>query len=204
MAELPGKLPRRAPGVELDFTFLVNRVRPAVGADLSLGLQPSLTAHPFDIDHPPTHRHRHPCPCLLLIPLPTPLSLLPPPHNRGWCGFQKCLPPWQSRSWRVSEPTPTPGWAQISTPSRPPRLRRSGRVLHPCSPAGTFRWNTPGPATLPRWKFVEKAAQTLVKKFGPRSPQQLLIGQLNPGSPDPYYKSLARTSAVAPSSFSRR
>ncbi|WP_038168407.1 SAM-dependent methyltransferase [Verrucomicrobium sp. BvORR106] len=65
------------------------------------------------------------------------------------------------------------------------------------SPASVLsRWNIPLEHSWPCHPakmegFVEKAAQTLVKKFGPRSPQQLLIGQLNPGSPDPYYKSLA-------------
>jgi len=39
--------------------------------------------------------------------------------------------------------------------------------------------------------FIEKAAQTLLKKFGDRQPQQILIGQLHPSSPNPYYKSLA-------------
>jgi hypothetical protein len=39
--------------------------------------------------------------------------------------------------------------------------------------------------------FVEKAAQALFKKFGDRRPQTLLVGQLNPGAPDQYYKNLA-------------
>lgn len=39
--------------------------------------------------------------------------------------------------------------------------------------------------------FVEKAAQALFKKFGDRKPQTLLVGQLNPGAPDHYYKNLA-------------
>ena len=39
--------------------------------------------------------------------------------------------------------------------------------------------------------FVEKAAQGLLKKFGSRRPQTLLVGQLNPGAPDHYYKNLA-------------
>ena len=39
--------------------------------------------------------------------------------------------------------------------------------------------------------FIEKAAQTLAKKFGDRKPQGIFIGQLNPGSPDRYYKSVA-------------
>ncbi len=39
--------------------------------------------------------------------------------------------------------------------------------------------------------FIEKAAQTLAKKFGSRKPQALFIGQLNPGSPDRYYRGVA-------------
>lgn len=39
--------------------------------------------------------------------------------------------------------------------------------------------------------FVEKAARGLWGKFGKRNPQSILIGQLNPGSPNKYYKSLA-------------
>lgn len=39
--------------------------------------------------------------------------------------------------------------------------------------------------------FVEKAAQALLKKFGEKSLQALLVGQLNPGSPMRYYKTLA-------------
>lgn len=39
--------------------------------------------------------------------------------------------------------------------------------------------------------FIEKAAQTMVKKFGSASPQALFVGALNPSSPDPYYKLLA-------------
>lgn len=58
------------------------------------------------------------------------------------------------------------------------------------------RWNMPIQHSWPcnpqkMDGFIEKAAQTLLKKFGPRQPQAILIGQLNPGSPDKYYKSLA-------------
>ena len=58
------------------------------------------------------------------------------------------------------------------------------------------RWNMPvehawpcNPAKMEG--FVEKAAQTLFKKFGARNPQTILIGQINAGSPDRYYKGLA-------------
>ncbi|MDZ4288894.1 MAG: hypothetical protein U0984_13090 [Prosthecobacter sp.] len=58
------------------------------------------------------------------------------------------------------------------------------------------RWNLPMDHTWPcnpqkMEGFVERAAQTLLKKFGERKPQGIFIGQLNPGSPDKYYKSLA-------------
>lgn len=39
--------------------------------------------------------------------------------------------------------------------------------------------------------FIEKAAQTLWRKFGNENPQALLIGQLHPSAPSPYYKMLA-------------
>lgn len=40
-------------------------------------------------------------------------------------------------------------------------------------------------------QFVEKSAQTLLRKFGSSVPQTLLIGLLDPNSRDPYYKKLA-------------
>jgi 23S rRNA (cytidine2498-2'-O)-methyltransferase len=40
-------------------------------------------------------------------------------------------------------------------------------------------------------QFIEKAAQALAKKFGSREPQALLIGPLDAGSPQRYYKTLA-------------
>ncbi len=39
--------------------------------------------------------------------------------------------------------------------------------------------------------FIEKAAQTMLRKFGSTSPQALFVGALNPSSPDPYYKLMA-------------
>jgi hypothetical protein len=39
--------------------------------------------------------------------------------------------------------------------------------------------------------FIEKAAQTIYYKFESRSPQTILIGRLDPGSPKQYYKALA-------------
>ncbi len=58
------------------------------------------------------------------------------------------------------------------------------------------RWNLPMDHTWPcnplkMEGFIEKAAQTLLKKFGDRKPQGIFIGPLNPTSPDKYYKGLA-------------
>lgn len=58
------------------------------------------------------------------------------------------------------------------------------------------RWNLPLDHTWPcnpqkMEGFIEKAAQTLLKKFGGRKPQGIFIGTLHPTSPDKYYKSLA-------------
>ncbi len=58
------------------------------------------------------------------------------------------------------------------------------------------RWNLPMDHTWPcnpqkMEGFIEKAAQTLLRKFGPRQPQGIFIGTLHPTSPDKYYRSLA-------------
>jgi hypothetical protein len=58
------------------------------------------------------------------------------------------------------------------------------------------RWNLPLEHSWPcnpqkMDGFIEKAAQTLLKKFGARQPQGLFIGLLHPTSPDKYYKGLA-------------
>lgn len=58
------------------------------------------------------------------------------------------------------------------------------------------RWNLPMDHTWPcnpqkMEGFIEKAAQTLLKKFGDRKPQGIFIGTLHPTSPDKYYKGLA-------------
>jgi 23S rRNA (cytidine2498-2'-O)-methyltransferase len=63
--------------------------------------------------------------------------------------------------------------------------------------AGLFApWNLPLEHTWPCHPakmegFIEKAAQTLRKKFGEREPQGIFMGQLNPAAPDRYYRSLA-------------
>jgi len=58
------------------------------------------------------------------------------------------------------------------------------------------RWNLPLDHTWPcnpqkMQGFIEKAAQTLLKKFGERRPQGIFIGALHPTAPDKYYKGLA-------------
>lgn len=58
------------------------------------------------------------------------------------------------------------------------------------------RWNLPiehsWPCNPQRMDgFIEKSAQSLLKKFGDRKPQAIFVGQLNATSPDKYYKSLA-------------
>ncbi len=76
----------------------------------------------------------------------------------------------------------------IKTP-KPDAVRQSGV-------AKFVRWNLQVEHAWPcnpqkMEGFVEKAAQTMFKKFGARNPQTILVGQLNAGSPDRYYKSLA-------------
>jgi 23S rRNA (cytidine2498-2'-O)-methyltransferase len=64
-------------------------------------------------------------------------------------------------------------------------------------PAAPFLcWNLPvqhsWPCHPPKMEnFIEKAAQTLLKKFGPLQPQAIQMGPLQSGAPDRYYKSLA-------------
>jgi 23S rRNA (cytidine2498-2'-O)-methyltransferase len=69
-------------------------------------------------------------------------------------------------------------------------------AIHHSEVAKFVRWNLPLDHAWPCHAqkmdgFIEKAAQTLVKKFAERHPQGLFIGQLHPTSPDRYYKSLA-------------
>ena len=65
---------------------------------------------------------------------------------------------------------------------------------HPIAPF--LSWNLPlhhtWPCHPPKMEnFIEKAAQTLAKKFAPQLPQAIHMGPLQTGSPDRYYKSLA-------------
>lgn len=70
------------------------------------------------------------------------------------------------------------------------------QTVHEGEAAPFLQWNLPVDHSWPCHPakmegFIEKAAQTLLKKFGARNPQGIFIGQLNPGAPDRYYRSLA-------------
>ncbi|MGK0188806.1 MAG: 23S rRNA (cytidine2498-2'-O)-methyltransferase [Verrucomicrobiales bacterium] len=70
------------------------------------------------------------------------------------------------------------------------------KSVHQSNAAKFARWNLPMDHTWPcnprkMERFIEKAAQTLQQKFADRNPQGLFISQLNPGSPDKYFKTLA-------------
>lgn len=89
--------------------------------------------------------------------------------------------------------------AASSTPLGPEYhlIRPAGPDLIRRGPAAPFiRWNLPvqhsWPCHPPKMdQFIEKAARTLLKKFGPLQPQSIQMGPLQSGSPDRYYKSLA-------------
>lgn len=82
-----------------------------------------------------------------------------------------------------------------------------GSEYHLVTGATVAQLDQPAIARFLRWKlplhhswpccprtmdqFVEKAAQTLARKFGAAIPQTLLIGLLDPSSRDSYYKKLA-------------
>ena len=73
---------------------------------------------------------------------------------------------------------------------------RSPAEIRDSEVAKFARWNLPVDHAWPcnprkMDGFIEKAAQTLLAKFGERRPQGIFIGQLNSGSPDRYYKRLA-------------
>lgn len=72
----------------------------------------------------------------------------------------------------------------------------NGRVFRHSDAAMFAQWNLPMEQTWPcnpqkMENFIEKAAQTLLDKFEHRKPQMLVVGRLNAGSPDPYYKHMA-------------
>lgn len=72
---------------------------------------------------------------------------------------------------------------------RPERLRESEASVF-------LRWNLPLEHTWPcspakTEGFIEKAAQALFAKFGPRAPQGIFTAALHPTSPDRYFRQLA-------------
>lgn len=86
-------------------------------------------------------------------------------------------------------------------------VTRLGNEYHLVKTTGPRRLEDSAASLFVRWKlpvqhawpccpremdgFVEKAAQAIFRKFGGAHPQVLLVGQLDSGSPDPYYKKLA-------------
>lgn len=76
-------------------------------------------------------------------------------------------------------------------------LKSAARTVIQGSELAKFaRWNLPMEHTWPcnprkMDGFIEKAAQTLLKKFGGRKPQGIFIGTLHPTSPDKYFRGLA-------------
>ena len=79
------------------------------------------------------------------------------------------------------------GWhvAKVSAAA----LRKSGAALF-------IPWHLPVDHSWPccpekTEQFIEKAAQALAKKFTAGNPQAVLMGPLDPGSPNRYYKTLA-------------
>ncbi len=68
-------------------------------------------------------------------------------------------------------------------------------ALHSSEAAKFVRWNLPvhhGWPCRPRETagFIEKAAQAMLRKFGDSQPQTLLIGPLDPGAANRYYRTL--------------
>ena len=113
------------------------------------------------------------------------------------------LRPWLVRIPEVLEPVAEEVLSRLGTVSQT-RLGTDYYLIKTATPemvqesevAKFMRWNLPMDHTWPcnaqkMDGFIEKAAQTLVKKFAHREPQGLFIGQLNPTSPDKYYKGLA-------------
>jgi SAM-dependent methyltransferase len=75
------------------------------------------------------------------------------------------------------------------------RLEDPSRI-HDSAAAKFLRWNLPVHHMWPCRPretdgFIEKAAQTLRRKFGGASPQTLMAGPLDTGSPNRYFKTLA-------------
>lgn len=73
---------------------------------------------------------------------------------------------------------------------------RNPETLHHSAAAKFVRWNLPVHHSWPCCPketpgFIEKAAQALFRKFGGENPQSIVIGPLDPGSSNRYYRTLA-------------
>lgn len=74
--------------------------------------------------------------------------------------------------------------------------RDEATPVHDSEAAVFLQWNLPVHHSWPcnpqkMDGFIEKAAQTMLRKFGDNDPQGIFMGQLHPTPPNPYYKSLA-------------
>lgn len=111
--------------------------------------------------------------------------------------------PWLIRIAKVFEPLAPEILAGIGAPTAT-RLASETWLLGDTAAAALdvpqlarfIRWRLPvhhsWPCSPRRMDgFIEKAAQSLARKFGPASPQIVLCGSLEPGSPDPYFRRLA-------------
>ena len=96
------------------------------------------------------------------------------------------------------------------------RLGSGYHLIHPSDPASlrasdasmVLRWNLPVEHSWPcnpqkMDGFIEKAAQTLLRKFGHRQPQALLIGLLDPSSSNGHYKIQVRLGCEKPTANSQ-
>ncbi|MDA0811493.1 MAG: hypothetical protein O3C21_03735 [Verrucomicrobia bacterium] len=114
------------------------------------------------------------------------------------------LRPWLVRIPEVFEGVASEVLDQLGAETTTTRLGQEYYLIKTSAPksvhhsaASKFtRWNLPMDHTWPcnprkMDQFIEKAAQTLRGKFADRKPQGLFVGQLNPGSPDKYFKTLA-------------
>lgn len=111
--------------------------------------------------------------------------------------------PWLVRIPDVFEGVTNEILAGCNAPSSK-RLGSGYHLIHVADPTSLrssdaamfLRWNLPVEHSWPcnpqkMDGFIEKAAQTLLRKFGERQPQALLIGLLDPSSNNRYYKTLA-------------
>ncbi|MFN0127456.1 MAG: SAM-dependent methyltransferase [Verrucomicrobiales bacterium] len=111
--------------------------------------------------------------------------------------------PWLVRVPEVFS-TEGAGLVRLWSPGGATRLGTEFHLLKRCSPESMIGpeaslfvlWRLPvhhswpcRPRTMPG--FVEKAAQALARRFGPHHPQTVLVGLLQTGTPNTYYKKLA-------------